>query len=216
MKNKNVKEALLSTAICLIPMVAGICVYGKLPEEIPTKWYMDGTVGQFAHKNLTVFGLPGLMAAINLIVHFSMNTDPKRQKMAVMLKRIVKWLLPVMTMIASSSALFWGLGYELPVNVITPLLIGILFIAIGNYMPKCKQNYTMGIKLPWTLHSEENWNRTHRLAGYLWIFEGFGMIVTAFLQKSFPQAATVLLIGILCTMAIVPVVYSYMLYRKGI
>ena len=60
--------------------------------------------------------------------------------------------------------------------------IGVLFMIIGNYLPKCKQNYTMGIKLPWTLDDEENWNRTHRFAGFLWVAGGVVIAINAFLK----------------------------------
>ena len=92
-----------------------------------------------------------------------------------------------------------------------PILIGLLFIVIGNYMPKTKQSYTMGIKLPWTLASEENWNRTHRLAGFLWVIGG-----VYFLAMTFIGWSLVAFLIPLAVMVLVPAVYSYLLYRKGI
>ena len=91
-----------------------------------------------------------------------------------------------------------------------PILMGLIFAIIGNYMPKCKQNYTIGIKIPWTLSSEENWNRTHRFAGRLWVVCGLVIILTAFL------GGFELFLGIALVMALAPVLYSYALYRKGI
>lgn len=99
MKRIN-KEVMISTVLCLLPMVFGILVYGKLPDEIPTKWYSDGTVGQYMPKAFTVFGMPVFFAAINGLVHFSINTDPKKQNIGSMVKMIGKWLLPVLAMAA--------------------------------------------------------------------------------------------------------------------
>ena len=89
--------------------------------------------------------------------------------------------------------------------------MGVLFVLIGNYLPKTKQSYTLGIRLPWTLASEENWNRTHRLGGVLWVLGGLYFIVMSF----FPWNLAAFLIPILL-MALVPTVYSYLLYRRGI
>jgi len=91
------------------------------------------------------------------------------------------------------------------------VLMGLLFILIGNYLPKTKQSYTMGIKLPWTLASEENWNRTHRLAGFLWVLGGVYFIVMSFIGWSL-----IAFLIPLAVMVLIPAVYSYLLYRKGI
>ena len=84
-------------------------------------------------------------------------------------------------------------------------------LIIGNYMPKTKQSYTMGIRLPWTLHSEENWNRTHRLAGFLWVLGGLYFIVMSFVGWT-PAGFLIPL----AVMVLVPTVYSYVLYKRGI
>ena len=77
-------------------------------------------------------------------------------------------------------------------------------------MPKCKQNYTIGIKILWTLHSEENWNRTHRFAGRLWLVCGIVIMLTGFFGGVWA------FFGITLAMIVAPVVYSYALYRKGV
>ncbi|NCB31303.1 MAG: SdpI family protein [Clostridia bacterium] len=96
------------------------------------------------------------------------------------------------------------------VNPFVPLLVGVLFIAMGNYLPKCRQNYTMGIKTPWALNSEENWARTHRLGGYCFILGGFLLMLGTLLNLWW------LLFPVLLLTAIIPLVYSYLLFRKGI
>ena len=79
---------------------------------------------------------------------------------------------------------------------------------IGNYLPKCKQNYTVGIKTPWTLNNEEVWNKTHKISGYLWVIGGFIITISSFI--GFESIMLVVLIII----AFVPIVYSYILYKK--
>ena len=89
-----------------------------------------------------------------------------------------------------------------------PLMMGVLFIIVGNWMPKCEQTYTMGIKLPWTLNSKANWNATHRFGGKVWVIGGIATMLTAFL------GSFLLMMAILAAMAILPTVYSYLYYRN--
>ena len=87
-------------------------------------------------------------------------------------------------------------------------------ILLGNYLPKCRQNYTIGIKVPWTLNSERNWNMTHRFAGYLWVITGVVSLICLFILPR-EIFAIIFFVG-LGVMVVVPIVYSFMLYRKGI
>ena len=101
-----------------------------------------------------------------------------------------------------------ALGCEIDVEVIMPLVMGVLFLVIGNLLPKCRQSYTMGIKLPWTLNNEENWNKTHRFGGKVWVAGGIIILATAFIGSFW------ILMGVLLIMVTVPTLYSYLLYRK--
>ena len=91
------------------------------------------------------------------------------------------WIIPVMSVIVNGITYAAALGMEIEVGIIISILVGILLIALGNYMPKLQQNYTIGIRVPWTLNSTENWNRTHRLGGKTFILGGFLLIITGFL-----------------------------------
>ena len=102
------------------------------------------------------------------------------------------------------------MGKDISVNAIISVFLGLIFTVIGNYMPKCRQSYTVGIKLPWTLNSEENWNKTHRMAGWLWMFGGVMIMVLGAFAPIIATLPTVLL------MALAPTVYSFILYKKGI
>ena len=89
--------------------------------------------------------------------------------------------------------------------------MGVIFLVTGNYLPKCRQNYTIGIKLPWTLDDEENWNYTHRLAGKLWMIGGVLIILLGF-QTVVPPMAVSLTIMVVMTM--IPAIASYLYYKK--
>ena len=110
-----------------------------------------------------------------------------------------------------------ALGSDMDINLIISILVGVLFIILGNYMPKLQQNYTVGIKLPWTLNSTENWNRTHRLGGKLFIAGGVLIAVSGFLSPLFGETAgLIILITITLVCVVIPMGYSFWLFRKGI
>ena len=103
-----------------------------------------------------------------------------------------------------------ALGYSVDIGMIINFLVGILFIVMGNYMHKIKQNYTVGIKIPWTLSSEKNWNKTHRMASWLFIIGGILFCINGFFKM------TEMLFVVVVLIIVVPMVYSFVLYRKGI
>ena len=205
------KTLILTTLICLLPAIIGAAVYSRLPETMATHWSLDGTPDGWSSRAFTVFGLPAMLAGLNLLMYFGLNADPKKQNMNSTLLTIALWTPAVVAVLAGGATIAWGLGYELRIDRVIPVLMGLLFIVIGNYLPKTKQSYTMGIRLPWTLNSEENWNRTHRLAGFLWVLSGVAFIVMSFIGWS--MAAFFI---ILAAMVAAPTVYSYILYRRGI
>ena len=94
------------------------------------------------------------------------------------------------------------------VEMIGRIFVGIVFVVVGNYLPKCRQNYTVGIKLPWTLHDENNWNATHRFAGPVWMAGGVSLTILGIFGLELLFAAVLLIIAIL------PMIYSYLYYKK--
>ena len=102
----------------------------------------------------------------------------------------------------------YELNWKLDMFKWTYLFVAVTFIVLGNYLPKVKQNYFLGIKLPWTLHDEENWDKTHKLAGKLWVIAGILMIIAGLLNL------VIISMIILFVSIIVPTFYSYLLYKN--
>lgn len=206
----NKKTLIFTTIICLLPLIYGLLVYGKLPAEVPTHWNAAGEIDGYSRKEFAVFGLPVFMAVLNIIVQAVMAADPKKANHAEKIKLISCWFVPVLALITVPITLLAAQGIEINVGFIITLALGILFLLIGNYLPKCRQNYTMGIKLPWTMNSEENWNKTHRMAGFIWTLGSIVIIFSAFLGSE------LILFPVCIIMAFLPMIYSFALYRKGI
>ena len=215
MKKKLMINMLLTSAVALLPMLLGIALYSDLPDRVPTHWGFDGEINSWSGKNTVVFSMPIGMALLSILVQLMLENDPKKSNMSAAVKAISRWLCPVMSLIFVPASLLSAIGYDLPMSLIACLLVGAVLIIMGNYLPKSKQSYTVGIRLPWTLSSTENWNRTHRLAGKLWIFAGFCLIAAGIFTHRSPAASAAALVIVLIVL-LVPSVYSFVLYKKGI
>lgn len=151
---KSNRFLILTTIICILPMILGIVFYNKLPDEVITHWNAEGVADGYSEKNFAVFGLPLIMAGLNILLHFKINNDPKYERMGRMIVLISKLTVPVISVLMISASVIYSIeDYKPAVSVtkIVLILISLLIILMGNYMPKCRQNYTVGIKLPWTL-----------------------------------------------------------------
>ncbi len=204
------RTVIISVAITLLPCLIGLLLWNRLPEVIATHFGSHNEPNGWSSKTFTVLGLPAFFAGVQLFCLWAITNDPRRKNINGKLFTVVLWIIPVISQICCLSTYAIALHQTVNVNSLANIAIGIVFLLIGNYMPKAKQNYTVGIKLPWTLNSEENWNRTHRMAGRLWVLGGLVMLVNVFFHSS------VVLIVVLCAMVILPFLYSFLLFKKGI
>ena len=180
MIKKNLKILIITSIIILLPMVAGLVLWNRLPEQVPFHWNAVGEIDGWASRPVAVFVPSSMMLALQWLCMLVTSADPKKQNHPQKVVHLVLWLIPLLTVFISALMYATALGGSVRVEVLIPILLGVVFIAIGNYLPKCKQNYTIGIKIPWTLASEENWNRTHRLAGWVWVGGGIVMMLSGF------------------------------------
>ena len=208
MIKKNKVTLILTTLILILPMLVGLALWNKLPEQIPSHWNINGEIDGWSSKPFAVFGLPGMLLGIHWVCVIASCADPKSKNYTPKMITLVLWLCPVLSLVTNSMVYAAALGYEISVEIIMPLLVGVMFIIVGNLLPKCRQSYTMGIKLPWTLNNEENWNKTHRFGGKVWVIGGAVIMATAIFGSFW------LMVIVLAAMVILPTVYSYCLYRK--
>ncbi len=210
MIKKNWKVLLITSVAILLPMLAGVILWNQLPERIPSHWNAVGQIDGWSSKPFAVFGMPLILLAAQWLCVLGTGADPKKNNHPQKILHLVLWIIPVLSAVLHVVVYAVALGKEVRVEMVMPVLIGLLLAIIGNYLPKCKQNYTIGIKIPWTLNSEENWNKTHRFAGRLWVVCGLAIMFTGFFGGFWVFLPIVLL------MVIAPMVYSYMLHRKGV
>ncbi|MBP1559498.1 MAG: SdpI family protein [Oscillospiraceae bacterium] len=210
MLKTNKKIIILTSIITLIPLFLGLALWNKLPDTIATHFDLSGTADGWSSKPFAVFFLPLFLLAVHLICTIATSADPRRQNISDKLFALVLWICPVISVLMCCSVYLIALGFDLNMSLIAQLLVGVVFIIIGNYLPKCRQNYTMGIKLPWTLADEDNWNKTHRLAGWLWMVAGLLFLVFTLMDRM----SEWFLLGVILVAVLVPTAYSFLLHLK--
>lgn len=211
MLKKYRKTLIITSLVLLVPMLAGALLWNKLPEQVPTHFNAAGEVDGYSSRAFAVFGLPAMLLGFHWLCALgSLLMDPKAHNLEGKVMNIVLWVCPLVSIMMMALVFGNALGYDVPAEVIAPLMMGVLLVIIGNWLPKCKQTWTLGIKLPWTLADEDNWNRTHRFAAPIWVVGGLVMIVAAFIDG----LRMWLTIGVLIVMLVAPTVYSYLLFKK--
>lgn len=205
------RSAIISTLVLLLPMLAGLILWGRLPERMPIHWNAAGEIDGWAGKGFAVLGIPGFLLALHWLCLIVISLDPKSKDHPPKLLGIIFWICPVISVLLSAMMYAVALGVLLSVPRLTLLLCALLFIVLGNYLPKCRRNYTIGIKVMWTLDSEANWNATHRFAGKLWVAGGALLLPGALLP---PAAMAWAVLAVVMTLGIAPIAYSYLYYRK--
>lgn len=210
MIKKNLKTMILTSIIIVAPIVVGLILWDKLPAQMATHFDANGVADDWAPKEFAVFGLPLLLLVVHWFCMAFTSVDPKKQNFSDKIIILMMWLCPVVSIAGNGATYLYALDNTVNTVPMAVVLVGCVFLVIGNYMPKMKQSYTIGIKIPWALNSEDNWNRTHRLGGYTFMLAGVITIIAGFLQQ-FWLVPVALIIA-----AVLPMVYSFVLYKKGI
>ena len=212
MIKRNKIKLIISSLIILLPML--IAAFGEkfLPERIAVHWGFGGNADGFMRPSTIFIILPLILLAIHwlcIIVEAAVNRGNEQNKK---LTEIIFWIIPSISIASSCMMLISALGYKTSTAfAIIYILLGVMFIVIGNYLPKTTRNRTMGIKIKWAMANDENWNATHRFSGKVYVFSGFLFIAAMLLPPAtFPVVAV---LAILLS-AIPPVIYSYAFYKK--
>ncbi len=212
------KKKKLSSIILLIfsisPIIVFLALYNVLPDKVPMHFNFEGEVDRYGSKiELLIIAI--LPMAISGLFYIIPKIDPKGENYKKFtgfydgFKIVMVIFMNVIFYLMISS----GLGdFALNMETIVPILVGSLLVFIGNYLPKAKQNFTFGIKTPWTLSSEEVWDKTHRIGGVSFVIGGILIIASGILPKN--EITIILFVGALLIAALFPIVMSYVYYKR--
>ncbi|WP_105615972.1 SdpI family protein [Vallitalea okinawensis] len=199
--------------IAMISFIFNILLLPFLPEQIPMHWNIYGQVDRYDNKYfvLLLAGLPILMYGLGKVLP---KIDPKRENYKKHAKsyHLIMTLIMLFFIYINWIVLASSLGYGVDTSIWVNFGIGVLFIIMGNYMPKIRHNYFVGVKTPWTIADEDTWNKTHRVAGYYFLIAGLLFIFGGFVnQPNFYFASTAyIIIGVVGLF-----IYSYIVFKKN-
>lgn len=198
-------------------LVAGLALspyfYANFPERVPTHWGLSGQPDAYGPRAFAAFFFPAMIVGIYLLLSFVPRLDPKRERYAEFSKAygvIKAGIVGFMTYIYALTGLA-GMGYPVRIDVAVPFMVGLLFVLIGNYFGKVRNNWFVGIRTPWTLSSEVVWNRTHRFGGMVFVLAGILIAASSFLA---PVPKFAIFIASVVVMVVAPMAYSYVLWRR--
>lgn len=211
--NETFKKELPILGFVLLPFVYLAYLWNSLPEKVPIHWNLKGEIDDWGSK-LSLIGLVFLLPVLTYVLMLAIpKIDPKKRIEFMggkyyQLKLVLVCFMSVLALFIIHSSKSQTLSSPSIVFV----LIGLLFMALGNYFKVIKQNYFVGIKTPWTLESEEVWKLTHILAGKLWILGGLLVVIFSLVLPE--NINFYLFLTITTIISIVPIVYSYLIFRK--
>lgn len=211
MKNRKLRIAVYLLAA--FNLLSAAVLYPSLPEQIPMNWGMDGTVEY--NDKYQIFLMCGMAVLFAFLFDILPKIDPRRknyQKFGPYYDSFCVLMQVFMLAMNGIILLETFRPGTVSVPLITMTMVGILFLFIGNIMPKIKSNFYMGIKTPWSLSSEEVWRKTHRLGGKCFFLAGIVMIVSPFLPwKEYAFRASFVIVMAACC---IPGIMSYVWWKK--
>jgi uncharacterized membrane protein len=203
--------------IWLLPAVYLFYVYPTLQQTVPVHWGLNGTVDRYGSKAEFLIGpliMIGVSALVYLLLKFLPAIDPKKQiKYGEGTFQKLALGLVVFLAALNIAIVYATVNHGFQIDKLIFPLIGLLFAFMGNIMNSIKPNYFAGIRTPWTLESEDNWRATHRLAGKIWFVGGIVLTITMLFLP--PAAGTIFFTSCVIVMAFIPVIYSFVYFRKN-
>jgi uncharacterized membrane protein len=191
-----------------------LAVYGRLPEQVPTHFGLSGEPDGWTPRFPGAFLMPLLAAGVYLLLIVLRRIDPRGanyrrfEETWWVFLNVIALLMTALHVLSLGFAIGWPIDMARAVTV----TVGLLFVGLGNYMPRLRSNWWMGIRTPWTLESEEVWRETHRVGGWSFVAAGLLVVIAGVLLEPGPRAwASGIAFG---TAVMIPLVYSYVAYRR--
>lgn len=203
----------LIVSIVFVAIAVGVAtwLYPHMPARVATHWGVDGQPNGYSPRFWAAAMWPILILGLAVLTVALPRISPKRFEMESFAGVYCALMLAIqgVMLVLGITAMLAGADHAVPMATIAPLGVGVLLMVLGNYMGKLRRNFFIGIKTPWTLASEAVWERTHRLAGWLYVLAGVAMVVLglAGAMSGWSLAAVVIVV-------LIPAIYSYFIYRR--
>jgi uncharacterized membrane protein len=209
------KSRWLGTAVAAAMWAFALAVYARLPQRIPSHWNLQGQVDGWMEKPWGVLMQPLIATVMLGALWLLSRIDPRRANVERFAedRRLIINLIILVFAVIEVATLGHALGWPVQVDRVIMAAIGLLLVGLGNYLPRIRSNWFMGIRTPWTLDNERVWRATHRIGGRTFVAGGLVIALAALL----PDPVRAWISGAAIAVAVaVPLVYSYVAYRRDL
>ncbi|MBE6703695.1 MAG: DUF1648 domain-containing protein [Ruminococcaceae bacterium] len=193
----------ITSIVCLLPIIAGLILWNKLPDSVPIHFDMYNNPDNFAPKWFAVFGLPIFMVVLQAICCVINDINAAKHGERVKLERATKWIIPIMSVLLCAVTYIYALGVKLDIRICVTMIVGVILIVIGNYLPKFDyiKNYDI---------NTEKARIINRFIGFETVIMGILFLVSLF----FPPMATIVCLILLIPYAIIAISYGIYICKK--
>ena len=198
------KSLIITSVICLLPILLGIALWDSLPDSMAIHFNINNQPDNFASKGFVVFGFPILMMLLQIFCCFINDINAHKHGERIKFERITKWIIPVMTVVLQVITLGYGLGWDIDIRKAASLIVGVILITTGNYLPKFDyiKNYDI---------DTEKARKINRFIGFETVIMGLLFIISMFL----PPISTIVCLFMMIPYAIISVIYGISVGRKS-
>lgn len=203
MKFMKWKILIITCIVCLLPVLLGVALWNELPDTMAIHFDINNNPDNFASKGFVVFGLPALMVILQIFCCFINDINAHRHGERKKFEMATKWIIPIMSVILQILTLGYGLGWNIDIRRVAMVIVGGIFLVIGNYLPKFDyiKNYDL---------DTEKARKINRFIGIMSVIMGLLAIITVFLTPMFSVAWLFLLIPYV----VVGVIYGIKVGKK--
>ena len=197
MIKENKLKYIISSIIIVLPFIVSIFIKDGIDTVMRGAWYFNM-----------------MMAVVLFAVHTGLLIITRKIdsiKQSIKIENIIFFMIPAISCYVGAICIALMLGFEFDIGIVIGIVMGVLLIVMGNYMPKAKRNRTFGLKIKWTLANDDNWVATHRLGGKLMVIAGVVCLAICFLPE---VAFFITLTALIAAIVIVPIIYSYCFYKN--
>lgn len=211
--NAALRKELPIIGIVLMPFIYLAFIWNTLPNKVPTHWNYKGEVDHWGDK----FSLIGLLFMLPVLVYVLLLVVPKidpKKRIALMGGKFyqLKFFLVLCMSLLALFIIFITKNQSFSSLNLIYIIIGILFLVLGNYFKVIQPNYFIGIRTPWTLENNEVWKLTHVFAGKLWVIGGLIMILGRLIFEN--SSFSIVFTSLVIVLAIAPMAYSYIKFKE--
>lgn len=207
------KSEWFSLGMIIISVFLGVYFFQHFPDRVPSHWNINGEVDGYSRKFWGAFMVPLMMLGMYFLFIIMPYLDPKKDQyvnFAGVYHKFKDLIITFLFILFSLTGLN-GLGYKIDIGFYVPLMVGMMFIILGALLKNVKMNWFLGIRTPWTMSSENVWNKTHELSSSVLMISGFLMAATVLVSVKYKIALFILAIALI--VFALPI-YSYILYSK--